>query len=365
MIALEFQEHPPSSDRLQKAGYSAERQLAFYLHRAFAESKQLLVLNGLRLEDNEQPEHDGRPGAAQIDHLIVHRFGAFIVESKSICEHVTVRSDGSGGDEWTRTYNRREQGVASPIQQARRQAEFLRSFLQRHRTRLLGKGTVGLRTIMKLREGTDQRGFRGCPIQIIVAISDKGRIERIDGWTEPTHPFKCFVTKADLVADKILQEYNEHHKRSGLLSAPKGDYGLWSMSQEEAEAVASFLAEKHCPLGKATPAKSPARVVRSKKTPSSSRHSAPAHSDRKTPSANPPACRGCSGRRLDPRSGKFGYYWKCADCDANTPMPTTCQACGAENPTRNDRVVTIHKKSDRYFQNCSACGIESCIWPVS
>lgn len=154
-------------------------------------------------------------------------------------------------------------------------------------------------------------------------------------------------------------------KRSGLLSAPKGDYGLWSMSQEEAEAVASFLAEKHCPLGKATPAKSPARVVRSKKTPSSSRHSAPAHSDRKTPSANPPACRGCSGRRLDPRSGKFGYYWKCADCDANTPMPTTCQACGAENPTRNDRVVTIHKKSDRYFQNCSACGIESCIWPVS
>ena len=63
----------------------------------------------------------------------------FIIESKSVTEEVRVRPDNTGGDQWSRVYQGRESGMPSPIQQARRQAGFLRTFLERHREQLLGK----------------------------------------------------------------------------------------------------------------------------------------------------------------------------------------------------------------------------------
>ena len=54
-------------------------------------------------------------GVCQIDHLIVHRWGTFIVESKSAMEEVHVGPDGTGGDEWTRVYRGGKAGMASPI----------------------------------------------------------------------------------------------------------------------------------------------------------------------------------------------------------------------------------------------------------
>ncbi len=76
--------------------------MAHYLHRRFKGDPEAHVLHGLRIEDPDQPEQDGSPGVCQIDHLIVHRWGIFIVESKSVTEAVRVRPDGSGGDEWSR-----------------------------------------------------------------------------------------------------------------------------------------------------------------------------------------------------------------------------------------------------------------------
>ena len=81
--------------------------MAHYLQRAFAADVDIHVLHDLRLEDAEQPGDDGSPGACQIDHLVVHRWGMFIVESKSVTEEVRIRSDGAGGDEelwWNLVY---------------------------------------------------------------------------------------------------------------------------------------------------------------------------------------------------------------------------------------------------------------------
>jgi hypothetical protein len=92
---------PPSTDpspthpRL-RAGFEAERQMAHYLHRAFATSADLYVINDLRLVDPEQPEQDGSPGVAQIDHLVLHRYGAFIVESKSVTGTPPIVGGGPG-----------------------------------------------------------------------------------------------------------------------------------------------------------------------------------------------------------------------------------------------------------------------------
>ena len=227
MIVKYAEPHAESSDPRRRAGAEAERQMAHYLHRDFASEAGLLVLNDLRLVDPDQPEHDGRPGVCQIDHLVLHRWGAFIVESKSVTDEVSVRDDGAGGDEWTRRYGGREHGFPSPIQQARRQGEFLRALFQRHREELLGKMPAGLRTLSKLMAGSDQRGFRNMPIQIIVAISDRGKIRRVNRWKEPTKPFRAFVSKADLVSAKIWEELGKHKAAGGLLGESKGEYGAY------------------------------------------------------------------------------------------------------------------------------------------
>ena len=187
--------------------------MAHYLHREFSRDSEIHVVHGLRLVDAEQPEPDGKAGVCQVDHLVIHRWGMFIVESKSVTEEIRVRSDGSGGDEWSRVYHGKETGIPSPIQQARRQARFLRTVLNRHREELLGKQAVGLRTLSKIVVGSDQRGFGAAPIQIVVAISDKGNIRRIDGWDEPRKPFRVFVTKADLVPQKIREEIARHEEQ--------------------------------------------------------------------------------------------------------------------------------------------------------
>lgn len=238
----------PTDPRL-RAGVQAERQMAHYLHRAFATSADLYVINDLRLVDPEQPEHDGSPGVAQIDHLVLHRYGAFIVESKSVSETLTVRDatkQGGGGDEWTRG----GKGMASPLGQAERQGELMRNFLQRHRRTLVGKMPVGLRTVARVLHGDDQRGFRNLPIQCIVAIADHGQIKRLGGWSPPKEGFRSFLLKADNVA-KVIQGESDKHRKAGLgrLRDPDGygEYGFWSMKPEELAAVADFLIASHTP----------------------------------------------------------------------------------------------------------------------
>lgn len=254
MIVKSYEQKPTPPDPRHRAGAEAEQQLAHYLHRRFAHDPETHVLHGLRLMDRAQPEQNGTPGVCQIDHLLVHRWGMFIIESKAVTQEVQVRPDGSAGDEWSRVYQGKETGMASPIQQARRQSEFLRVFLQRHRKQLLGRHPLGLRTLAKVVWGTDQRGFTDAPIQLVIAVSDSGRIRRVDGWQEPQRPFRVFVTKADLVPDKISQELEQHRQGANVLSILKGESGLWSIEAQEAAQVAEFLA--------------PTRVNRSARPPS-------------------------------------------------------------------------------------------------
>ncbi len=248
MIVKAYENLAVPNDPRAKAGVKAERQMAHYLHRRFKDDPEVCVLHGLRIEDDAQPEQDGSPGVCQVDHLILHRWGMFIVESKSVTEEVRVRPDGTGGEEWTRVYCGKEQGMASPIQQAKRQSEFLRSFLQRHRQELVGRYSFGLRALARVIHGTDQRGFRQMPMQLVIAFSDGGVIQRLGGWQEPRKPFRVFVAKADLVPDKIGAELGRHRQGAKILSIrPTGEYGIWNIELPEVRAVADFLAERHTP----------------------------------------------------------------------------------------------------------------------
>jgi len=50
--------------------------------------------------------------------------------------------------------------------------------------------------------------------------------------------------------------------------------------------------------------------------------------------------------RLDARSGQYGYYFYCGDCNKNTPMKFACVACGGEGK--------IRKQENNFFAECKA-----------
>ena len=346
-------DHNADAAKRREAGDAAERQMAFYLHRAFDKVTGVRFLNNLRIVDPLQPEHNGAPGVCQIDHLVVHRRGMFIIESKSAKGVVTVRNDGHGDDEWTRRYRGSEQGFPSPIKQAKRQAEFLREFLNRHCESLLGKVPTGARTLAKMIRGTDQRGFRFMPIQIIVAISDSGVIHRKGGWKEPSEPFQVFVTKADSAPEKIRAEMRRHAPSLASLVKPEKDYGVWHMKPEEVAGVVAFLESHNTPRADAdadsdsppSPADAP-KAQAAKNVP---------------PPANvPPACGSCGGSDLIAQWGRYGYYWRCQDCAKTTTMPTTCSICGAVGV--RGETVRIRKDGSKYYRHCEPCGIDELIW---
>jgi hypothetical protein len=79
-----------TTDKFEQAGYRAESQLAFYLNREFKDDPLFLVFNNLRFEKAGD--------ACQIDHLVIHRYGMIIIESKSVTTRVEVNELG----EWKR-----------------------------------------------------------------------------------------------------------------------------------------------------------------------------------------------------------------------------------------------------------------------
>lgn len=200
MILKTFDLAPPQEgDARRTAGYSAERQMAHYLQRDFASDPHLFVLNNLRIVDPEQPEFDGTPGVCQIDHLIMHRWGVFIVESKSVTDEVSIRPDGHGG-------------------------------------------------------------YQNMPIQVIVAISASGKIRRVNRWKEATEPFCDFVVKADQVGVNIRSEFQRHKAGSNPLKTPPDKYGYWWMPAEDLQRTAEFLVARHTAPVEAQAVKGPPPV---------------------------------------------------------------------------------------------------------
>ena len=94
-------------------------------------------------------------------------------------------------------------------------------------------------------------------MQLVVAVSDRGRIFRLEGWEPPRKAFRVVVEKAGLVPEGIEREMDRHRTGAGLLHVkPVAEYGLWSMEAGEVPRVGEFLAGRHAdrPAGRPRPA---------------------------------------------------------------------------------------------------------------
>ena len=216
-----------------------------------------------------------------------------------------------------------------------------------------GGSRFGLRTIARLLTGKDHGGFLDAPIQLMIAVSDRGRIGRLGGWKEPQEPFPVFVTKADLVPDKIDQELERHRKGATSLGKSQGEYGLWDIEEHAAKAVAEFLAARHVERSGAAPTRMNRTAPIQDRAPSRGRPVRRA-------STTEAFCKHCRGKDLTAAWGKFGYYWRCGACGKTTSMPQVCSRCGAEG--RRGKGVRVRKEGRTYFRDCEACGTSEVIW---
>ena len=272
-----------SSDPRIIAGDRAESQMAFYLRRSFGEDSAIRVLNDLRLTDAGD--------AFQIDHLVLHRHGAIIIESKSVTTRVRINALS----EWERYFNGVWGGMPSPIAQARLQGESLRRLFQKNRESLRRKLA-----------GFMQTGFGHFSIEVLVAISDSGAIERHDQTTAPE------AMKADFVCDRIRSIIARQRKSTGLL----GD--SVAISEAELQEVTAFLLNSVVP---------PAPKISALSSPSPS------------PSPSPGlTCSKCGSSDGSIQHGRFGYYWKCAPCGGNSKLALP----GAGRLRKDGATFTFH-----------------------
>lgn len=213
--------------------------------------------------------------------------------------------------------------MPSPVLQAQRQAEFLRKYLNAQSEMLLGK-MLGFR----------QSTFRNMPLDILVAISDSGIINR------PKKVLLEEVCKADQVTERIQAKFEKSRKVNSLFNFDLSDIKepLYSFTENELSEIIKFLLKHHKPTKLKPEQKTslPKQVVEPtalKITPVQ-------------PAGNL-ICRHCQTNKLSIEYGKYGYYLKCLECSKNTPINAICKNCGAKEKIR---------KSGRQFYAECGCG---------
>jgi len=322
MISKELDDFT-ANNSWEKNGRKAEEQVAFYLRRHFHSKNNIFVINGLRFRGMDQT-------FTQIDHLVLCKFGIFIIESKSVTSVVKYDADG----QWLRLWNNRWTGMPSPIQQGKNQEIALREILQANRETLRSKLIFGLA----------QGGFGHMPINILIAISDTGRIIAPPNKNEHSG----FVLKADQVCEKINSMIAEYDKANSLLFSKELP---WSMPQEDAEKTVAFLLQLHEPLQRETTVEEPEEE--NEEEPEEVATPQPPEeqvAEYKIESLN--GCPQCRGEVTILWGAKYkSYYWHCKDCGKNFPINFKCPGCAEK--------LRIRKQGNEYHIYCEPCNLSA------
>jgi len=298
---------------MASAGARAEAQMAHYLKRAFGDDPLVRVFHDLRLPDVGE--------AAQIDHLVLYRGGLVLIESKSVTSKVRINRE----NEFSRLWNGHWQGMPSPVQQLKRQSDFLQALLRSHKSELRRKVLFGLL----------QQGFGNVPFDHLVAISDTGLIDRQPGSSQLP------VMKADQIVDEI-RRHMAYHDVSFLTFGTRkesGDAPWVRFEPDEMERITAFLLSRH------TPCREPVAAE-----PSIALIAAPPSAPLPRPQAaqSPPSCRYCHVTDVAVHYGR-NYYLVCTACRQNTPIDLTCGRC--------DEKARIRKEGLTFHKECQACGL--------
>ena len=283
-----------------RAGIKGEQEAAYQIDFAFKDSTHSVVIHDLRLEIN------GR--VAQIDHLLIGRsLVAFVLETKHFNSGLKINDNG----EFLRwnNYQKTYEGMPSPLEQNERHIAVLKDAF----------GMIDMPTRLGIRLMPSFNSF--------VVISAASRIERSAKFDSKQ------VIKADTIKTNILQKMEKMGVMDTLGNAAR------FVSYETLEDIARKLCALHTPIAIDYKAKfglsdapQPTPLISSTSTETTDKQ---------------PVCRNCNSANIGIQYGKFGYYFKCMDCDGNTPIKIACEKEGCK--------ARIRKDGNRFYRECSVC----------
>ncbi len=302
--------------RALRAGIKGEKEAAYLLDFHLKASRNTAIIHDLRLD------LDGR--VAQIDHLLLHRtLNVFVLETKHFLTGIRI-TEGGEFLRWN-AHRKAYEGMPSPLAQNGRHIAVLRDAFAR----------IDMPTRL---------GVRLTPVFLpYVLVSSRAWIAR------PKQFDSSHVLKADLFS--VEDELNKRGLLKGL-----GHIGRF-VASDILRAIGRQLVAMHTPA-------SIDYAVRFGLAPSKgsgSRSAAPenplrfAGKSSTLPSSllrlSRPKCSHCGGQALSIQSGRFSYYFKCADCGGNTPIAV---GCGKEGHRER-----IRKDGRTFYRECPACRTRS------
>lgn len=296
------------------AGIKGESEAAYHLDFHFKASKNTIVIHDLRLV------YDDR--VAQIDHLVIHRtLNIYVLETKHFNSGFKI-SDNGEFLQWN-NYLKKFEGMASPIAQNERHIAVLKDLFN------------------DVIEVPTRLGIKLQPIfHSRILVNPKARVDR-----SPVFDSKS-VVKVDLFFDAIKKDMDN-----------KGVFELLAKasSREEVLHFSKHLINQHKPVSVDYAAKFSLKAVLKEKTalPTikkvlSSKSTVTHQVKQELAPYQAYQCGKCSSTNIKVEYGKFGYYFKCTDCDGNTSIKINC---GKDDGHK----ARLRKERNKFYQECVEC----------
>ncbi|TCS40418.1 NERD domain-containing protein [Reinekea marinisedimentorum] len=313
-----------ASNQFEAAGNRQEKSIAFYLRRAFKMHEEVFVFHDLNITYGGE--------FAQIDHLILYRYGFIIIESKSISGEVKVNAEG----EWSRSYQGKWKGISSPLKQVELQADLLKKLLDANAKNILGK----------ILFNTLQCRFGGRRWDFLCAISSSSIISRENAPKDIADK----MVKSEFVSEKVIE----------IMNLPKNIIEKAKSVMDERAAFPAGELSNICKFLLAVDKKTLELKAVKEQNNQSIREVAqvvdvPLQPEPVGSATSPTAsirCKQCVTKsQLEGKWGKYGYYVHCEQCGTNTSMKTHCSSCESGN-------VRIRKSGAEFFARCEDCGVE-------
>lgn len=305
MIEKEKQ-NEKTANQLKQQGNSAEEQMAFYLRRAFADNKDVWVFNDLYVEHNGE--------IAQIDHLVLFKYGSFIIESKSCLGEISYNKY----DEWKRKTKSYQTGFQSPIKQVERQYDILIKNLNENTELIFGKIIGGIKMY-----------YGGRVKQSVIAIEDNSIINRED----KENNFDEIIMKSDSVTGFIKERIKKYSFFNNLNPFSKIDDNIPSFTDHQIKNLIKHLKEMD-------------KNIRSNKNTIKKETSFKINKQNQICNN---ICQKCNNEDvLELKGGRYGYYLHCHHCKNNQNIKESCPDCKNKN-------TKIKKFKHLFYLDCE-CG---------
>lgn len=293
-----------------RAGIKGEQESIYQIDFNFKDNNNFVVLHDLRFEINGN--------VAQIDHLIINRIlDIYCLETKHFHSGIKI----SDGGEFMQFIPSKKiyVGMPSPIAQNERHIKVLQDI------------------------------FKLCidmPTRLGWTITPNFHSRILVNNSALVYRSKKFDSSCVMKSDQFFTSFRKDMDGTSLTSLAK------VVSTETIENIALQLKSLHMPikfnyrakfgLDKTEDIKLQEKVIKQPEVIEQSPQTEVIES-----TENVHSCKKCNSKNVKIQYGKFGYYYKCSDCDGNTNIKVECSVAGHSAKLRKD--------GNRFFKDCADC----------